>query len=263
MIDLVRAQAVACEAADAARAIIQEGYRLGSAVQEKSDGSPVTETDRRAERAIREVLLGAFPEHAVLGEELGQDGDDKSLRWVIDPIDGTIAFVHRIPTAASLIALCEGDEPLVAVVDLPALGRRLTAIRGQGAWEGDRRLAVGSEFDPQASIVSHGDRYTFEMAGYLNFYRALEGQSRLFRSYTDAFGHCLTATGASALMVDAAMEPWDLAAPSLLLREAGAAVQLYPDRRSPERRLLIAGTPGAVAWASELLSMSSNQVVSS
>lgn len=245
---------VACRAADAARAIIVGRYLGAFTVSRKGDDSPVTEADREAEQAIRAVLRQAYPGHQVLGEEFGAEGGDpEALRWLVDPIDGTVGFTHRVPLFTTLIALCRGDDPLVGVVDLPALGRRLTAVRGGGAWEGLRRLRVVSDFDPARSLVCHGDRVNFEFAGLLDLYDAAERQVRTFRSYTDAFGHALVALGSAALMIDPDLKPWDIAAPSLLAREAGGVVSLHPDPAHAGRTLVLLGCAPAVAWARRLL----------
>ncbi len=249
---LEQALEVACRAADEARARIMARYHGGFSVSTKADRSPVTEADREAERAIRDVIKGVFPDHAVLGEELG-GGHEAPLRWVVDPIDGTISFTHRIPLFTTLIALCHESEPVVSVIDLPALGRRLTAIRGQGAWEDGRRLKVAPDFDPAASVVSHGDAYAFEVAGEMALYRAVETGVRLFRSYTDAFGHVLVALGAMSAMIDADLKPWDVAAPQLVVTEAGGKIVVHPDRRANGHVLLISGAPRAIEWIEELI----------
>src|SRR5437879_5930098 len=110
---LDQALEVALRATDAARAAILARYESGFSVETKSDASPVTEADREAEQAIREVIGAAFPDHAITGEELGSSGAGQ-WTWLVDPIDGTISFVHRIPLFSTLIALCEGDDPVVA-----------------------------------------------------------------------------------------------------------------------------------------------------
>jgi histidinol-phosphatase len=251
--DSQRALAVALRAADAARMAIMSRYWSGFSVELKADASPVTEADREAEEAIRAVIREEFPQHRITGEELGSEGAG-DLTWLVDPIDGTISFVRRIPLFATLIALCDGPETLVAVIDLPALGRRFHAVRGGGAWEGQQRLTVARDFDPATSLVSHGNRFQFEGNGLMPLYERMEREVRLFRSYTDAFGHALVACGSAALMVDPDLQPWDLAAPELLVREAGGRV-LSRDGLGPRpgSKLVMSGAPAAIAWAEGLL----------
>lgn len=241
---------VALRAADASRKAIMGRWERGFSVETKADDSPVTEADREAEQAIREVILAAFPDHRVTGEELGSQGEGE-LGWLVDPIDGTISFVHRIPLFATLIALCRGGEPVVGVVDLPAIGRRFHAVAGGGAWEGAAGLRVSAEFDPARSLVCHGNKLQFEHTGRLDFYRRLDEEVTLFRSYTDAFGHAMVACGSAALMVDPDLRPWDLAAPALLVREAGGRVL---ELEEPNGKTgVISGAPAAVEWAERLL----------
>ncbi|MBV8086493.1 MAG: hypothetical protein JO247_16935 [Chloroflexi bacterium] len=241
--DLDRALEVALEAADGARSAI--AATSGGPVEWKADRSEVTAADRAAERAIREIIGAAFPEHAIVGEEFGGAAEPE-WTWLVDPIDGTISFVHELPLYATLIALCQKGAPMVAVVDLPALDRRFRAIQGQGAWEGSRRLQVSSGFDTHAGLVARGDRYQFVTAGRLPLYERLDGELRLFRTYADAYGHCLVASGAAALMIDPDLRPWDIAAPSLIVREAGGRVLSLPE---PSGKVTaISGNSQAIAW---------------
>lgn len=251
--DLQIALEVALRAADAGRDAIMTRYRSGFSVETKPDASPVTDADREAEAAIRAILLEAFPDHRVTGEELGTEGSG-DLTWLVDPIDGTISFVHHVPLFATLIALCDGPERLVAVVDLPALGRRFHAVRGGGAWEGTQRLHVAQDFDPAASLVCSGNRFQFDGNALLRFYERLEGGLRLFRSYTDAFGHAMVACGSAALMVDPNLNPWDLAAPGLIVEEAGGKV--FTREGLGPKTFVMTGMPAAVDWAERLLSAS-------
>jgi histidinol phosphatase-like enzyme (inositol monophosphatase family) len=234
---------VALAAADAARTAIQ-GKTFS--VTWKADRSEVTELDRAAESAIRQVLRTAFPEHEILGEEMGTDGPATEWRWLVDPIDGTTSFVHGLPLYATLIALCHNGDPVVGVVDLPGLRRRLHATAGGGAWEGDQQLTVDGGFDPYVDVVARGDRYQFAKAGRLPLYEALDRELRLFRSYTDAHGHALVALGTAALMVDPDLQPWDAAAPSLLVREAGGTVLTLPEPGG--KVTVISGRPTAIDW---------------
>jgi histidinol-phosphatase len=245
-----RALQVALRAADASRAAILRRWQAGFSVETKADSSPVTEADREAEQAIREVILGAFPDHKITGEELGSAGEGE-LGWLVDPIDGTISFVHRVPLFATLIALCRGGQAIVAVVDLPGIGRRFHATAGGGAWEGNTRLRVPAEWDPAHSLACRGNKLQFERSGRMALYAQLDAQLALLRSYTDAFGHAMVASGSAGLMVDPDLNPWDLAAPALLIREAGGRVLELPE--SDGKTCVIAGSPAAVAWVERLL----------
>ncbi len=249
--DLHKALHVANQAADAARKVIIAGYRGRIEVSTKADNSPVTEIDQAAEMAVRKVLEGAFPDHSILGEEYGGEAVE-GLCWLVDPIDGTVSFIHHIPMFSTLIALTEGGKPLVAVVDVPMLDRRFTAIVGEGSWDGKKRLHVTPGFLPERSMVCHGDLYAFRAAGRIDLYRTIDEQVTFFRSYTDAYGHCLVASGSASLMVDPDLHVWDVAAPSLIVREAGGRVEIRPDGDTGLVTLLT-GSPEAIDWVDALL----------
>jgi histidinol-phosphatase len=107
-------------------------YRSNLTVETKADGSPVTIADRAAETAAREWVRRLFPQDGVLGEELGEERPGRARRWIIDPIDGTKAFIHGAPLWGSLVALCEGDRVLAGAAYFPAVGEMLAAAPGAG-----------------------------------------------------------------------------------------------------------------------------------
>ena len=216
-------------AADRARAEVLPRFR-SVAVETKADGSPVTEADRAAERAIRAVLREAFPEHAIRGEELGEEGGAGAGGpcWVIDPIDGTLAFSRGIPLFSTLIALLEDGEPVVGLIDLPALGERYTAVRGGGCLRNGTPTRVSGERDLQRAIVSHGDPYTFQRFGRGDVYRRMAAELPMLRGYTDAFGHAQVLCGGVGAMVDLDLRAWDVAATQLLVPEAGGRCETLP-----------------------------------
>ena len=219
---------VASAAADRARDEVLPRFR-NVGVETKQDGSPVTEADRAAEQAIRATLRDAYPEHRVLGEEFGEEGGAEGLRWVVDPIDGTIAFSRGIPLFATLITLLDDGEPVVAVLDLPALGERYTATRGGGCRRNGAPTRVSDESDLSRAIVSHGDPFCFERYGRADVFQRMAREIPMLRGYTDAFGHALVLGGGVGAMVDPDLNLWDLAATRLLVPEAGGRCELLPE----------------------------------
>ena len=129
--ELDRFLAAAEAAADVAGAVVRPLFRAGFAVDTKSDRSPVTIADRAAEQAMRAVLAERFPDHGVLGEEFGLDRPEARLRWVLDPIDGTRAFVSGRPIFGTLIALLDGETPVLGVIDQPVTGERWIGVAGR------------------------------------------------------------------------------------------------------------------------------------
>ena len=129
----------------------------------KVDGSPVTEADRAAERAIRETLRAAYPDHGLLGEEYGEDeaGETGAPKWIVDPIDGTISFSRGIPLFGTLIALTLEGETVVGVIDLPALGERYVGVRGGGCRRNGTLVRCSEAADLSRAFVSTGDPICF------------------------------------------------------------------------------------------------------
>jgi histidinol-phosphatase len=215
-------------AADRARREVMRRFRR-VAVETKRDGSPVTEADREAERVIRETLRDAFPDHRILGEEYGAEGGTEGPCWVIDPIDGTIAFSRGIPLFATLIALLDDGEPVLGLIDLPALDERYTAIRGGGCLRNGRVTRVSDESDLQRAIISHGDPFCFGLYRRADVFERMARELPLLRGYTDAFGHALVLGGGVGAMVDLHLNVWDAAATQLLVPEAGGRCETLPE----------------------------------
>ncbi|MAG31409.1 MAG: hypothetical protein CL908_11045 [Deltaproteobacteria bacterium] len=211
---------VASRACDRAREAILPRFRRVT-VETKEDGSPVTAADREAEQAIRAVIEEAFPEDAILGEEFGATQSTSRRRWIVDPIDGTIAFARGIPLFTTLIALTVDDEPVMGMIDLPAANDRIGGVRGGGVWRGGERLSVSKIEHLEDALVCHGDLFCFELAGLRSVYDRMARTIPKLRGYTDAFGHLLTLTGAADAMVDCDLNPWDAAVTRVLTGEAG------------------------------------------
>jgi myo-inositol-1(or 4)-monophosphatase len=248
-IDLAAAARAAEAAADLARAEILPRFRA-VAVETKSDGSPVTEADRAAERAIRARLRAAFPDFGVLGEEFGEEGGD-GPRWIIDPIDGTIAFSRGIPLFATLIALVEDGEPVFGLIDCPALDERYVGWRGGGCRRNGAPTRVSQEKDLRKAIVSHGDPFCFDLFGARAAFERMASEIPMLRGYTDAFGHAQVLAGGVDAMVDLALNLWDAAATQILVEEAGGRCVTLP---GPDGKLgLIFGSPALVEQLRDFL----------
>lgn len=246
MIELSELAAVAEAAADRARAEILPRFRR-VATETKSDGSPVTEADREAELAIRAALRAAVPEFGVLGEEFGsqRDAPDRPY-WVVDPIDGTIAFSRGIPLFSTLIALVVEGEPVVGLIDLPALGERYVGWKGGGCRRDGVGVRVSDESDLTRAIVSHGDPYAFARFGKRAAFERMARELPMLRGYTDAFGHAQVLGGGVGAMVDLDLNPWDAAATQLLVPEAGGRCATLAAGADPEKVGLVFGSPALV-----------------
>lgn len=211
-------------ASDRARAEILPRFR-NVVVETKSDGSPVTEADRAAERAIRATLAEGTPHVRIVGEEYGGEAGE-GLHWLVDPIDGTLSFSRGIPLFTTLIALVDDGEPVLGLLDLPALGERYVGWRGGGVrcnGETVRASTVGSIDD---AMIAFGDRPYFEMAGEERWHERLRNELPNTRGYADSFGHALVIRGALDAMVDPYLHPWDMGPTRVLVSEAGGRCEL-------------------------------------
>jgi histidinol-phosphatase len=204
--ELDRALAAAVEAARAAGEVALKYYRTGFDVTIKADATPVTQADRGAEQAIREVLGRAFPDMGFLGEEFGAVGDQQR-RWIIDPIDGTKNFIRRVPIWAVLLGLEEAGEITAGVMLNPALGEMFWARRGDGAWSEGRRLHV-SDFDrlDEATLL-HSDLHLMREAGFWDPLIRLVDACRRTRGFGDYYGYGLVAAGKAEIYVETDLKP--------------------------------------------------------
>ena len=220
MTDLDRALAAAVDAARAAGEVAMTYYRGGFDVTLKADATPVTQADRGAEEAIREVLGRAFPDHGFLGEELGAVGDQQ-CRWIIDPIDGTKNFVRHVPVWATLIALEEAGEIAVGVIHNPVTGELLAARRGGGAWRDGTRVRASSIRALDEATLLHAGLKLLRDAGYWDGFVRLVDATERQRGFGDYLGYALVAEGKAEIYVETDLKPWDLAPCKLIVEEAG------------------------------------------
>lgn len=191
------------------------------AVERKADDTPVTMADREAERTLREMIERYWPDHGIVGEEYGAVGDDRRLRWVVDPIDGTKSFIHGVPIYANLVALLDGDEPLLGVINLPALNEMVYAAKGLGCFWNGRPARVSPTSELREATVLSSEFDNLAAHGRAAEWDRLIAATRLHRTWGDAYGYSLVATGRADIMVDPIAALWDLAPLSVVIEEAG------------------------------------------
>jgi histidinol-phosphatase len=219
--------AIARRASEIAGEVVMPLFRDGFNVELKADGTPVTDADRRAEQAIREFLARECPEHQVVGEEFGTSGPlDSRYRWLLDPIDGTKSFVHRVPLFGTLISLELDEEPVVGVIGCHAAGETAYAATGHGAYIGDQRLRVSTvESIEEATVLAT----TFQ--GMQRYHAAvtqrLTDRAKLLRTWGDCYGYLMVAAGRAEVMLDPVMNRWDASALYPVVREAGGSITTW------------------------------------
>jgi histidinol-phosphatase len=224
---------LALELADLADAITLPRFRAADLVVEtKPDLTPVSDADRAVERAIRERLARDRPGEPVLGEEEG-GGEPAAARWILDPIDATKNYVRGIPVFATLIALERNGETTVGVVSAPALGRRWWAARGEGAFADGRRLQVSRVERLEDAVVTYTSAADFYERGLGPAFEHLTQTAWAPRGYGDFWQYMLLAEGAVDLAIETAAELWDLAAPQVVVEEAGGRFTDFRGDRTP------------------------------
>lgn len=200
-------------------------------VEEKPDRTPVTVADRETEALLRRQIGDRFPDDEIVGEEEGKRAGSSGRRWILDPIDGTVSFVHGVPLYAVLIGLEFDDLTQLGVAHFPALGETAWAARGRGCrWNG-RPARVSGVTDLSEALVVMTDA-----AGppqpLADSARRVLARAQLRRGWSDAYGHLLVATGRADVMLDPQMSVWDCAALAPIIEEAGGTFTSWSGERT-------------------------------
>lgn len=226
------------------------------AIDHKSDDSPVTIADRGIESALRSEIAREFPGDALLGEEHGEVAGTSGWRWVIDPIDGTISFSTGVPLFGTLIGLEHGTDVVAGICSMPALGERVWAARGRGAWW--ERVGPGGEIRrtsarvracaslARALVCTTGLEY-FERARCTETLVAMARAAGRVRGWSDCYGGMLVATGRADGWLDPVMNPWDSGPFPVILAEAGGVFTDFRGRSDIRGGSAIAGSPAVHA----------------
>jgi myo-inositol-1(or 4)-monophosphatase len=195
-------------------------------VASKGPSDFVTEVDRAAEQAIVDILLKAYPDHAILAEESGASGDSE-YTWIIDPLDGTTNFIHGFPQYAVSIALRHREHVTQAVVFDPTRNELFTASRGRGAFLNERRIRVSRRIKLSECLIGTGFPFrSFEhLDEYVRMFRNVtEHTAGIRRPGAAALDLAYVAAGRLDGFWEIGLSPWDMAAGSLLILEAGGLV---------------------------------------
>ena len=218
--------AFANELADEAGRIGMSFFGGDFTVQIKPDSSPVTDADLAIEAMIREAVRDRFPNDAVLGEEGGLTGEG-ARRWIVDPIDGTRNFTDGVQLWANLIALAVDGEPVVGVVNAPALGERYEASKDAGAKLNGSPIRVSRCDRIPRAFVLYSSVEDWLAGPHRDAFVSLVSEARRGRGFGDFWGHMLVARGSADVMLEFELASWDLAAPEVVLREAGGKMTTF------------------------------------
>ena len=242
---------VAIKAARAAGAIINRAALDVESVRvsQKQVNDFVTEVDQAAEQAIIDILLAAYPGHAIWAEESGrtQGAQDSDYVWIIDPLDGTTNFIHGLPIYCVSIALAVKGRVEQAVVYDPTRNDLFTATRGRGAFMNDRRLRVSKRVRLQECLISTGFPFRpgDDFKTYLSMMsEVMQRSAGLRRPGAAALDLAYVAAGYTDAFFETGLQPWDVAAGSLLVTEAGGLVgNLTGEADFLEQKECLAGSP--------------------
>lgn len=190
------------------------------AVEYKENDTPVTRADRDAEHLIRLAIAEHYPGEAIFGEEEGGD-TTAANRWIIDPIDGTKSFVSGVPLFGTLLSYEQDGIPVVGVAYFAALDEMVAAERGGGAQWNGRPCRVSRKTHLREAVLSSAGHKSMAAYGYADALNRLATKCLATRTWSDAYGHALVATGRVEAMIDPVLEPYDVSAISLIVQEAG------------------------------------------
>ena len=241
--------AFALALSDIADGMAISAFRRDLEITTKPDRTYVTQADRAIEEELRRRITDAFPGHGVVGEELGTSQPDASVRWIVDPIDGTHNFMRGVPVFGTLLGIERDGELQVGVVSAPALGSRWYARRGGGAWAVDtvragaeppRRIAVSKVSAVPDMALLYGSAQDVASSGKAPGFGTLVGDVWRDRGYGDFWGYVLVAEGAAEAMVEADLSAWDMAGPLVIVEEAGGRMTTFDGRRTIHERSAVA-----------------------
>jgi histidinol-phosphatase len=244
----------ALQAARAAAEISRRYYRGNFSVSTKADRTPVTQADVECEQAIRDIILSAFPEDGFFGEETGRTRDDAERLWLVDPIDGTKAFVRQYPFFSTQIALMERGEIVLGVSSGTMFDEVAWAERGAGAWLNGEKLSVSNIEDPGLAAFSTGNLKSLAQTdGWARLAEFVAASDRI-RGYGDFYHYHLLAAGKIEAVIESDVNILDIAAVAVIVSEAGG---IFTDMngRPPglETRSVIAANPALHARLLERL----------
>lgn len=196
-------------------------YQKDFDIERKQDASPVTIADRETETLMRKEIRARFPDHGILGEEHGKLNPESTVQWILDPIDGTKSFIHGVPFYTTLIGILYKNEPVSGVIYAPALGELCEAAKGAGVRLNGEACTVSSCRSLNEASFLTTDVTTAKEFNFDTSLQKLIKKTRLHRTWGDAYGHMMVATGRADLMFDPVLNIWDAAPLLTIMLEAG------------------------------------------
>lgn len=230
------------ELAAVSTAIIRQYYLQGVQVDTKSDASPVTIADRHAEEVMRMLITQRYPDHGILGEEWGLEREAARYRWVLDPVDGTRAFIANCFIFGTLIALCRDGRPILGAIAHPLTGHVMIGFGGEETLLGTQRMQVRDCTRMEEATMIATDHW--RMADLKPGFSNLSRRAHTYRTWGDCHGYFQVASGGAQMSMDPTMSPWDIAAIVPIIEGAGGIVTALDGTDPLQATNLLACVPG-------------------
>lgn len=210
----------------ASGSLIRNYWRKDITIEDKSDQTPVTIADKKAEELMREMIMKNYPYHGILGEEFGEHNSNAEYKWILDPIDGTKSFICGTVTFGTLIALTKNGEPILGVINQPVLNEFLIGDNESSELNGVK-VKVRECTDLSSAVLLTTDHIHIEKYQNIQKFNELIHKVKLYRQWGDCYGYYLVATGYADVMIDPIMSIWDSMAVIPVIRGAGGTITDY------------------------------------
>lgn len=238
--------------ADKSGEIIKSYFRTNVLIDTKSDFSPVTIADKKAEETMRELIMKEFPEHGILGEEFGSHNEGAEYQWILDPIDGTKSFICGTVTFGTLIALMKNGQPVLGVINQPVLNEFLIGDNDTALLNG-QSVRCRDCADLSSAVLLTTDHLNIEKYQNAQKFDKLMHEVKLYRNWGDCYGYYLVATGFADIMMDPVMSVWDTMALIPVIRGAGGVITDYHGSDAVKGSSVIAAAKGIHSQVIDIL----------
>lgn len=222
--------------------VINSYFRTGVKVDSKSDSSPVTIADKKAEELMREEIMKEFPDHGIIGEEFGKYNDNSEYQWVLDPIDGTKSFICGAVTFGTLIALTYKGSPIIGVINQPVLNEFLIGDNVTCELNNQKVIVRNTKKISDAVLLTTDHLNIGKYHSQENFNELIK-KVKLYRNWGDCYGYYLVATGFADIMIDPIMNIWDSMALIPIIKGAGGTITDYKGNDPAKGDSIIASSP--------------------
>lgn len=222
--------------------VIKTYFRKQISIETKSDDSPVTIADKKAEEIMREAIMNEFPEHGIVGEEFGSYQESASYKWILDPIDGTKSFICGSVIFGTMIALLKDDNPILGVINQPILNEFLTGNNFFANLNG-KEVTMRECNNFSDAVLLTSDHLNIEKFRNIKKFDNLIRKVKIYRAWGDCYGYYLLATGFADIMIDPIMSIWDMAALIPIIKGAGGIITDYYGNEPLTGNSIIAAHP--------------------